>query len=113
MPPGDLFGDMMNAPAKYVVSKTLGRPIWRNTTIIRDDAGGAVRGLKARTGKNILLDGSSQLLHAWIEHDLVDELYLHVYPLAQGSDLVHARLDPVDRGDAFVRDDRQQLIHQA
>jgi hypothetical protein len=51
MPPGDVFGDMLNAPAKYVVSKTLDRPIWRNTTIIRDDAVGAVCGLKARTGK--------------------------------------------------------------
>src|ERR1044071_7847041 len=37
MPAGDLFGDMMNGPAKYVVSKTLEKPIWRNTTIIRDN----------------------------------------------------------------------------
>ena len=43
MPPGDPFGDMMNAPAKYVVSKTLEKPIWRNTTIIRDDVVEAVR----------------------------------------------------------------------
>jgi hypothetical protein len=35
MPPGDLFGDLMNAPKKYVVSKTLDKPIWRHTTIIR------------------------------------------------------------------------------
>ena len=38
MPAGDLFGDMMNAPAKYVVSKTLEKPIWRNTTIIRENS---------------------------------------------------------------------------
>src|SRR5688572_2006350 len=36
MPEGDAFGDLMNAPAKYVVSRTLDKPIWRNTTIIRD-----------------------------------------------------------------------------
>src|SRR6187455_1659485 len=45
MPAGDPFGDMMNAPAKYVVSKTLEQPIWRNTTIIRDNVVEAVRTL--------------------------------------------------------------------
>ena len=85
MPAGDLFGDMMNAPEKYVVSKTLEKPIWRNTTIIRDNVVGAVRALKAQPGKNILTDGSSQLVHALIEHDLVDELHLLLYPLALGG----------------------------
>ena len=85
MPPGDAFGDMMNTPAKYVVSRTLEKPIWRNTTIIRDDVVGAVRKLKASAGGTIVTDGSSQLVHTLIEHDLVDELYLHVYPLALGS----------------------------
>ena len=37
MAPGNPFGDVMNAPKKYVVSKTLERPMWRNTTIIRDN----------------------------------------------------------------------------
>jgi len=84
MPAGDPFGDLMNAPAKYVVSKTLEKPIWRNTTIIRDDVLGAVRALKAKPGKSIVTDGSSQLVHALIADDLVDELFLHVYPLALG-----------------------------
>ena len=84
MPAGDPFGDMMNAPAKYVVSKTLATPIWRNTTIIRDDVIAAVRALKASPGKTIVLDGSSQLLHPLLENDLVDELFLHVYPLSLG-----------------------------
>ncbi len=61
MKPGDPFGDVMNAPAKYVVSKTLEKPIWRNTTIIRDNVVEAVRKLKAQPGKSILTDGSSQL----------------------------------------------------
>src|ERR1051325_9754569 len=51
MPAGDVFGDMMNAPAKYVVSRTLHKPIWRNTTIIRDNVVSAVRALKASAGK--------------------------------------------------------------
>ena len=84
MPVGDPFGDLMNAPAKYVVSRTLEAPIWRNTTIIRDDVVGAVRALKASPGKTIVTDGSSQLVHTLLEHDLVDELFLHVYPLALG-----------------------------
>ena len=85
MPKGDLFGDMMNAPKKYVVSKTLEKPIWRNTTIIRDNVIESVRAIKAEPGKNIVLDGSSQLLHALLEYDLVDDLYLTLYPLALGS----------------------------
>jgi len=85
MPPGDPFGDLMNPPKKYVVSKTLKKPTWRNTTIIRDNVIESVRALKAQPGKNILTDGSSQLVHALLEHDLVDELHLTLYPLALGS----------------------------
>src|SRR5262245_47774304 len=85
MPAGDPFGDLMNAPAKYVVSKTLETPIWRNTTIIRGDVVTAVRELKAAPGKSIVCDGSSQLTHTLIENDLVDDLYLTVYPLALGQ----------------------------
>ena len=85
MEPGDPFGDLMNAPAKYVVSKTLKEPIWRNTTIIRDNVVEAIRELKTQPGKNILTDGSHELVHTLIEHDLVDELHLLVYPLALGS----------------------------
>jgi dihydrofolate reductase len=85
MPPGDPFGDLMNPPKKYVVSKTLKQPIWRNTTIIRDNVIESVRALKAQPGKNILMDGSSQLVHALLEHDLIDELHLTVYPLTLGS----------------------------
>jgi dihydrofolate reductase len=85
LPPGDVFGDLMNAPKKYVVSKTLKKPIWRDTTIIRDNVIGSVRALKAQPGGTIMTDGSSQLVHALLAHDLVDELHLTVYPLALGS----------------------------
>jgi dihydrofolate reductase len=85
MPAGDPFGDMMNAPKKYVVSRTLTEPKWRNTTINRDNVIESVRALKAELGKNILTDGSSQLVHALLEHDLVDELHLLLYPLTLGS----------------------------
>jgi dihydrofolate reductase len=45
----------------------------------------SVRALKAQPGKNILTDGSSQLVHALLAHDLVDELHLLLYPLTLGS----------------------------
>jgi dihydrofolate reductase len=102
MPPGDFFGDIMNAPAKYVVSKTLKDPRWRNTTVIREDVVQAVRALKAQPGKNILTDGSSQLVHTLLTNDLVDELHLLLYPLAVGGgkrlfpEGVHARFTLVD-----------------
>ena len=81
----DPFGKVMNAPKKYVVSKTLEQPTWRNTTIIRDNVIESVRELKAQPGKNIVTDGSSQLVHALLAHDLVDELHLIVFPLTLGS----------------------------
>jgi dihydrofolate reductase len=82
---GDPFGDVMNGKVKYVVSTTLQKPRWRNTTVIRDDAIESVRALKAEPGQNILTDGSSQLVHALLEHGLVDELHLLVYPITLGS----------------------------
>ena len=85
MPAGDPFGDLMNPPKKYVVSRTLKEPAWRNTTIIRDDVIETVRGLKEEPGKTIVTDGSSQLVHALLEHDLVDQLHLLLYPLTLGS----------------------------
>lgn len=85
MPKGDTFGDLMNAPKKYVVSRTLEKPIWRDTTIVRGDVIESVRALKAQAGRNILTDGSSQLVQALLAHDLVDGLHLLVYPLTLGS----------------------------
>ena len=59
-PAEDPFGNAK----KYVVSKTLSRPVWRDTTIIRDNVVESVRALKAQPGKNIFTDGSSQLVHS-------------------------------------------------
>jgi dihydrofolate reductase len=85
MAPGDPFGDLMNAPKKYVVSRTLTAPLWRDTTIIRDDVVEAVRSLKAQPGKDIVTDGSSQLVPTLLAHDLVDELHLLLYPVTLGG----------------------------
>ena len=85
LPPGDPFGDLMNGPKKYVVSKTLTNPKWRNTTVIRDNVVDAVRKLKAEPGKNIMTDGSSQLVHELLKADLVDEIHILLYPLTLGT----------------------------
>jgi dihydrofolate reductase len=86
MPEGDSFGDPMKAIRKYVVSTTLtSTDLWRNSTQIKGDVVEQVRALKAQPGKNILLDGSSVLVHTLIQHDLVDEYRLLVYPVVLGG----------------------------
>ena len=80
-PANDPFGEMK----KYVVSNTLkSAEGWRNSTIISGDVIGEIRKLKSGPGKNIIMDGSSVLMHTLIENDLVDEYALHVYPLVLG-----------------------------
>lgn len=86
LPEGDPFGDVMKAKKKYVVSTTLqSADLWRNSTIISKDVVAEVRKLKEQQGLNIVLDGSSVLVHTLIENDLVDEYQLHVYPLVLGN----------------------------
>jgi dihydrofolate reductase len=86
MAEGDPFGDMMNSTPKYVVSTTLtSAAAWRNSTLINGDVVEEVRALKAQPGKNILMDGSSVLVHTLAQHDLIDEYHLLVYPLVLGG----------------------------
>jgi dihydrofolate reductase len=86
MPAGDPFADLLNGAQKVVVSTTLESAAgWRNSTLIRRDVVEEVRKLKEGPGKNILMDGSSVLVHTLAENDLVDEYALHVYPLVLGS----------------------------
>ena len=86
MPVGDPFGDVMNGVRKVVVSTTLKSAAdWRNSTLISSNVVEEVRKLKEQPGKNILMDGSSVLIHTLAENDLVDEYSLHVYPLVLGS----------------------------
>ena len=86
MAEGDPFGDVMNAIPKYVVSTTLGdASAWRNSTLIKDNIVEQVRALKEQPGKNILIDGSSVLIHTLAQNDLLDEYHLMVYPLVLGN----------------------------
>ena len=89
MAEGDPFGDVMNTTPKYVVSTTLtSAAAWRNSTLISGNQGDvveAVRALKAQPGKNMLIDGSSVLIHSLAENDLIDEYRLIVYPVVLGG----------------------------
>ena len=86
MAAGDPFGDAMNGIQKYVVSATLkSAAAWRNSTLINGRVVEQVRELKEQPGKDILIDGSSVLLHTLIENDLIDAYKLHVYPLVLGG----------------------------
>lgn len=92
---GDPFADALNNMQKYVVSTTLeSAAAWRNSTLIRDNVMETVRQLKQQPGKNILTDGSSVLVQALAQHDLIDEYSLHVYPLVLGGG---KRLYPADK----------------
>jgi dihydrofolate reductase len=82
----DLFGDAMNAVQKYVVSTTLAdASAWRNSTLIKDDVVEQVRALKEQPGKNILMDGSSVLIHTLAQNGLIDEYSLLIYPVVLGG----------------------------
>jgi len=79
------FADKFNGMPKYVVSKTLDRADWNNTTVLRGDVVDEVSKLRRAPGGNIYVHGSRRLAQALIEHDLVDELHLMVFPVVLGT----------------------------
>jgi dihydrofolate reductase len=70
---------------KYVVSSTLVDPEWSHTTVLEGDATSAVRRLKEQTEGDILVHGSAELTYALMEHDLVDEWRLMIFPVVVGA----------------------------
>ena len=85
-PADDPFASLLNGMRKYVVSTTLkSADAWRNSTIIRENVVEEVRKLKEQPGKAIYVDGSSVLVHALAEADLVDEYHLLVFPIVLGT----------------------------
>jgi dihydrofolate reductase len=79
------FAAKMNGMPKYVISKTLDRAEWNNTTVIRANVPEEVAKLKERIDGDILINGSVQLVRTLAEHGLVDEYRLMVYPVVLGS----------------------------
>jgi dihydrofolate reductase len=80
------FADLFNSMPKYVVSSTLDQPEWTNSTVIRgNDLVDAVSKLKQEADGDVVVHGSPQLAQALLEHDLVDELRLMVFPVVLGT----------------------------
>jgi dihydrofolate reductase len=79
------FADKFNEMPKYVVSSTMGTAEWKNSTVLDGDVAEDVAKLKDEVDGVILVAGSAQLVQALIEHDLVDELRLMVFPVVLGA----------------------------
>jgi dihydrofolate reductase len=79
------FADKFNSMPKFVVSKTLDKPEWNNSTVIKDDIAGEVGKLKEKFPNDIVVHGSATLVNALKEHDLVDEYRLMVFPVVLGK----------------------------
>ena len=79
------FAEKMNGMPKYVVSATLEKAEWQNSTILPGDPVAEVTALKRRLGGNILVAGSTSLVHALHDAGLVDEYRLMIYPTVLGS----------------------------
>jgi dihydrofolate reductase len=79
------FADKMNGMPKYVVSSTLEAPTWSNSTVINGDIAEEVAKLRREADGDIVVHGSAQLVHALLEHELVDELRLMVFPVLLGK----------------------------
>jgi dihydrofolate reductase len=102
---GDPYSDHINSMPKYVASSTLSDPKWPNTTVLTGDVIERIRALKEQPGKDIVQYGFGSLSYSLLEHGLLDELRLWVYPqffgAARTSDLLFrptttTQLDLVD-----------------
>jgi dihydrofolate reductase len=79
------LADRLNGMPKYVVSSSLEDPAWNNTTVLNGDAVEEVSRLKQEVDGEILVPASIQLVRTLLEHDLVDELRLMVFPVVLGA----------------------------
>ena len=82
--PGE-WADRLNSLPKYVVSSTLEEPRWTNSTVLKGDVVSQVSKLKQELDGDIVIYASYQLGRTLMEHDLVDELRLFVYPVLLGD----------------------------
>ncbi len=81
----DEGADYMNNVPKYVVSTTLDKVEWNNSTLIKDNIVAEVTKLKQQDGQDILVYGSATLVQTLMQHDLVDRYRLLVYPVVVGQ----------------------------
>jgi dihydrofolate reductase len=81
---GGMANYLNNVP-KYVVSTTLKTAEWNNSTLINGNVAEQIAALKQRHNKDIIINGSGKLIQTLIQHDLIDEYSLLVYPVVLGG----------------------------
>ena len=79
------LADRLNSQPKYVVSSTLENPAWNNSTVLKGDVVNEVSKLKQELNGDINVPASFQLVRTLMEHDLVDELRLKIFPVVLGA----------------------------
>ena len=80
------FTTVLDNSPKFVVSRTLNEPLpWKNSTLLRGEAAETVAALKRDSDRNLVVLGSGELVQTLLEHDLVDEVRLVVYPAVLGA----------------------------
>jgi dihydrofolate reductase len=78
------FIEQINSMPKYVVSATLHEVTWHNSHVLRGDIAGAVAQMKQQPGENILMYGAGPLAHLLLQHGLIDEIHVWIYPVIVG-----------------------------
>ena len=79
------LADRLNSLPKFVVSSTLRDPLWKNSTVLAGDVRPEVSELKERLNGDIVIYGSFQLVNTLLNHDLVNEFRLMIYPVVLGT----------------------------
>ncbi len=81
----DPFAAGINNAKKYVASKTLNKLDWSNSELIKGDVAQEVKKLKEQNGPEIQVHGSGNLIQTLLKHDLVDEVWLKIFPITLGK----------------------------
>ena len=82
---GGRLADRLNSKPKYVMSSTLEHADWNNSTVLKGDVVGEVSRLKHELNGDIVVPASVQIVRTLMEHDLVDELRLKIFPVVLGA----------------------------
>jgi dihydrofolate reductase len=107
------MADRMNAMRKIVISSTLDKADWQNSTIVNAGAVQTITALKSQPGNNINVSGSATLVRWLLREHLLDELHLLLFPVVMGSGtrLFEEGMDPSDLGSATCRSLGNSVLH--